>query len=230
VTLLTFADEAAAIMLQPGASLCSPWASNAQDRTPAQQGLDGRGKAMRNENEFANRMKWLRAGLAGIGTLALAGCAHSDPLVPVAGTATIQGPGQTAAGENAGVRMVAREQTWNGDPPTLSQYVLPIWIQLENHSGKGLWLRYSALWIEGPDGGQVTLSAVPPSKVKGNAVIPVSAVGPEFRPADPWLGSWLEPDFDQYLANAAWKERLPTREKASWRTGERLRASSISKR
>jgi len=35
--------------------------------------------------------------------------------------------------------VVAQAQTWSGDPPTLPRYVLPIWIQVENHSGKALW-------------------------------------------------------------------------------------------
>jgi len=150
--------------------------------------------------------------MAGVGGLLLVGCAHGDASVPVAGTATMQSPGPVAAGQDAGVRVVAKARSWSGDPPTLAQYVLPIWIEVENHSGRALSLSYGALRIEEADGSQRALTAIPPLKVKGNAIIPVWAVPPEFRPADPWLGTWLEPDFDSYLAQVSWKESLPTRE------------------
>jgi hypothetical protein len=117
------------------------------------------------------------------------------------------------AGETAGVRVVARAQTWNGDPPTLSEYVVPLWIQIENHSGKALWLRYGGFYMEDPKDDRATLPAVPPFRVKGKAIIPISAVPPQFRPEDPWWGTWLDPDFDDYIArNVRWEEDLPTRE------------------
>jgi hypothetical protein len=86
-------------------------------------------------------------------------------------------------------------------------------MQIENHSGKALWLRYSALRMEDPNDSQVTISAVPPFKVNGKAIIPISAVPPEFGIEDPWMGTWLEPGFDDYLASKmSWQESLPTKE------------------
>ena len=168
---------------------------------------------MRNEREFANRMKWPGGALAGMSTLVLAACAHGDQPGPAHSAATIRGSVQIGAAENAGVRMVAWAHTWDGDPPTLSQYVLPIWIQIENHSGRALWLRYNAVRIEDPCDSQVTLTAVPPVKVNGKAEIPVSALPPEFRLYDPWWGTSLEPEFQHYIVrNLHWEENLPTRE------------------
>jgi hypothetical protein len=167
---------------------------------------------MRNQ-KFANgmsRMRWLRGTLAGVSTLALVGCAHSYRLVPMPGAAATQGPGQAIAGENAGVRMVASAQIWNGDPLNLGEYVLPLWVEIENHSGKALWLRYSGLRLESPTDTRVRLHAVPPFRMKGNAIVPISAVRPEFHAKgfyvaptlgpsyiglnDPWEGPLLEPD------------------------------------
>ena len=161
-------------------------------------------------DEFANCGKRLCGVLPAVITLALSACAHGNRPAPAPPAVT--GSGQGAVGESAGVRMVARARTWNGDPPTLARYVLPIWIQVENHSGKALWLRYSALHMEDAADSQVTLPAVPPVSVKGKAIIPASAVPPEFRPEDLWLGDWLEPDVDDYLARVTWEEDLPTRE------------------
>jgi hypothetical protein len=167
---------------------------------------------MKNEREFSNRKSWLLGALAGLSALAFSACAHSDQRPPVAGSAP-HGFGQTLVGENAGVRVLARLHAWNGDPPTLSQYVLPVWIQIENHSGRALWLRYDSLRVEDATDSHVTLSALPPFTVKGKAIIPVSAVPPEFGLEDTWMGTWLEPGFDDYLASTMhWQESLPTRE------------------
>lgn len=182
---------------------------------------------MRNQREHTNRMTWLHGGaLAGMAMLVLLGCAHSYRLVPTPGAAAAQGPGQAVAGESAGVRMIASAQIWNGDPPTLSQYVLPLWVEIENHSGKALWFRYSALRMEDPNG-RATLRAIPPFRVKGNAIIPMSAVRPEFQSKgfsvvpllgpsyvgldDPWEGPLLEPDLAYYVDHDVdWEESLPT--------------------
>jgi hypothetical protein len=167
---------------------------------------------MRNGREFADRIKWLCGMLTGVGMLVLAGCAHSSQPVPVSGAVT-QDTGQRVSGEEAGVRVVAQAQTWSGDPPTLPRYVLPIWIQVENHSGKALWLRYSTICLEDPKDSQAAIPAVPPAEVKGKAFIPVSALPPDFRLDDPWWGTELDPEFQYYIArNVHWEENMPTKE------------------
>ena len=165
---------------------------------------------MSNRRLGANSTQWLLGVL--VGTFALAGCAHSDQPVPVSGATKTASALQSETGQSAGVRMIARARTWNGNPPTLSQYVLPVWVEVENHSGKTLWLRYDSFRVEAPPDNPEMLRAMPPSQVKGNAIIPVSAVSPEFRLEDEWTGEWVEPDFDQYVAHAYWREPLPTRE------------------
>ena len=168
---------------------------------------------MNSETQLIRRTRCLCAALAGVSLLALAACAHHDKPVLLPGVMTPQRSSRGLVGENAGVRVVARVKTWNGDPPTLSQYVLPIWIQIENRSGKALLLRYSALSMGDLNDSQVALSAVPPVRVRGEAIIPVSAVPPEFGLQDPWMGTWLEPGVDDNLARSMqWRESLPTRE------------------
>ena len=125
------------------------------------------------------------------------------------------------------MRMVASAQIWNGDPPDLAEYVLPLWVEIENHSGKALWLRYSGLRLENPSDTRVTLHAVPPFRIKGNTIVPIAAVRPEFHAQgfhvapllgpsyigmdDPWEGPLLEPDLAYYVDHDAdWEESLPT--------------------
>jgi len=165
---------------------------------------------MSNGRLVANSTQWLRGAL--VGACALAACAHRDQPVPVSGAAKTASALQNETGESAGVRMTARARAWNGNPPTLSQYVLPVWLEIENHSGKTLWLRYDSFRVVAPPDIPEMLRAVPPSQVKGNAIIPVSSVPPEFRLEDEWTGEWVEPGFDQYVAHAYWREPLPTRE------------------
>jgi hypothetical protein len=167
-------------------------------------------KVMRNGRLVADSTQWLRGALLSV--CALAACAHRDQPAAVSGAAKTASALQNETGESAGVRMIARARAWNGNPPTLSQYVLPVWIEVENHSGKTLWLRYDSFCVEAPPDNREMLRAVPPSQVKGNAIIPVSAVPAEFGLEDEWIGEWVEPDLDQYVAHAYWREPLPTKE------------------
>jgi hypothetical protein len=80
----------------------------------------------------ANSTQWLRGAL--LGACALAACAHRDQPVPVSGAAKAASALQSETGESAGVRMIARARAWNGNPPTLSQYVFPVWVEVENTS------------------------------------------------------------------------------------------------
>ena len=179
---------------------------------------------MTNRTEFANRMRRLSWAPAGMLALALLGCAHGYRLVPKPDEPATQGPGQAVAGESAGVRIVASAEIWNGDPVNLAQYVLPVWIEIENHSGKALWLRYSGLRLVG---GRVALLSIPPYRVNGNAIMPAAAARAEARPEgfyvapllgpsyngldDPWQSTLLEADMDYHLAHSwDWEEAMPT--------------------
>ncbi len=207
--------------------------------------------------EFANRrsrMTRLLGALFGVSALALVGCAHSYRLVPTPDAPVTQGPGQAVAGESAGVRMVASAQIWNGDPPNLAKFFLPLWVEIENHSGKALWLRYSGLGLESPSDTRVTLHAVPPFRMKGNAIVPITAVRPEFHAKgfyvapllgpsyigtdDPWQGPLIEADLAYYVDHDVdWEEPMPTADmvrrairKAWWRMAARLKDLSTSRK
>jgi len=168
---------------------------------------------MDNDRNFAVWAVYLRAVLVGAVTLTLLACSHNDNLVRPPDAMTPQRSSQSLLGESAGVRVVAKMQTWHGDPPTLSRYVLPVWVQIDNHSGKALLLRYRDISMASLNDGQVTLAALVPAMVKGKATIPVADVPPEFGLQDTWMGTWLEPDFDDHLASRmSWQENLPTKE------------------
>ncbi len=168
------------------------------------------------KDERGSEITRLRAALTAI-MFSLAACAHKGQMTPEPGAQASQGSGQAAADESGGVRVVAEAQRWRGDPATLSQYVFPVWMKIVNHSGKALWLGYSALRMEDPHDSQVRFMAVPPAKVTGKAEIPVSAAPPEIGLDDPWWGTSLEPDFAHYVRpKLHWEESLPTREMIHW--------------
>ena len=149
-------------------------------------------------------------GLAGSSLLVLSTCAH-EPLGPAPGPA--ERSAQQFQGNSVGVHVLAKTEAWNGDPPTLAQYVLPVWVQIENHSGKALWLSTDTLSITDATGGRVLARALPAATIKGKAKIPETAVPAEFGLQDPWLDTWLEPGFDEYVAASIhWQENLPTKE------------------
>jgi len=165
---------------------------------------------MNNWTRFASVLNWPCAWFAGFGMIALVACAHGEPR-PLTGARA--GHVLRLHGEDAGVRVVAEEHAWNGDPPNLSQYLLPVWLQIENHSGKKLWLDLSDISLQDPGNGQVVARAAPATVIKGRDRIPVSAVSPEFGLQDSWLDVWLEPGFDEHLAKGLhWQENLPTKE------------------
>lgn len=159
--------------------------------------------------------------------LVLSACAHSYRVMPAPDATSGPGPGQTAIGESAGVKVTVGAQAWNGDPPTLADNFLPLWVEIENQSGKPVWVRYNNIHLDGTGGSTVTLKAIPPFKVQGRAIMPVPPVRPDYHPvgfytapylgpsytgfADPWQGPELPMDSDYYMSqDVYWEENLPT--------------------
>ena len=159
--------------------------------------------------------------------LGILACAHNYRVVPAPEAASGPGPGQAAMGENAGVKVTVGAQAWNGDPPNLTDSFLPLWVEIENHSGKPVWVRYNTIHLDGTGGSTVTLKAIPPFKVQGKAVMSVPPVRPDYRPtgfytapylgpsytgfADPWQGPEMSMDSDYYMSqDQYWEENLPT--------------------
>jgi len=165
--------------------------------------------------------------------LGLLACAHSYRLVPAPGAVSPQAGGRAATSENQGVRITANAQVWNGNPPTLNDFVLPVWVQVENNSGKDLWIGYNKLMMLGPEGSGVALHAVPPFKVNGKTIVATSVGNPQieavgFRVApylgpsyagfgDPWRGVDFPNDFEYYVDQTSyWQEYLPTPDMVRW--------------
>jgi hypothetical protein len=78
----------------------------------------------------------LAAAVAGI-----AGCAHAPPFHPVPPAQAIPGDPRVGTAEAAGVRMSVRPDEWNGWPDDLEDYLTPMAVAIENHSGRALRVR-----------------------------------------------------------------------------------------
>jgi len=163
----------------------------------------------------------------------LPACVHTYRLVPGPGATPAQGTAPAASNHDKGVRITASAQAWNGNPATLTDFVLPIWVQIENKSGKDLWISYSRLQMLGPEGSGVTLRAIPPFKVSGKTIVATTAANPAIEAVgfhvapylgpsytgfgDPWRGIGFATDFEYYVDQASyWEEYLPTPDMIRW--------------
>ena len=74
--------------------------------------------------------------------LLLAGCGH-------AATARFRpADGSSGVAEASGVRLTARAEPWHDWPDDLQERLTPIWIRLENHGTRALWVGYGSLQLQ----------------------------------------------------------------------------------
>ncbi len=157
--------------------------------------------------------------------LLLSSCAHSpelrpDPLVPRA-----PGSEKTALVGVAGVRVAVAPDAWKGDPNNLAEVFTPLYVTLENASGKPVRVSYADFALSGASG--FRYAAIPPLSAKGTVVSQVAPVPSRFYadrffiaqhywPYYPGYSPWTYPFpydplyFDRYYGY--WTEPLPTRD------------------
>jgi hypothetical protein len=144
----------------------------------------------------------VRVLLAGA-VLLLAGCAPH--LRPAPDAQLVPGPGQGAAAEGAGVRVVARAGAWHAWPPHLSSVVVPMLVSVENHSTTAVRLRYQDFALVSPDGRR--FPALAPFEIQGVVMEPVPGYARPLGPflvrdvfgrlvfVDPWFGDPFSRDW-----------------------------------
>lgn len=99
----------------------------------------------------------LRLPASFVAALLLAGCGH-------AATARFQpAAGSSGVAEAAGVRLSARAEPWHDWPDDLQERLTPVWIRLENHGARPLWVGYDSLQLQTDKG--LRYVALPPRTV-----------------------------------------------------------------
>jgi len=84
-----------------------------------------------------------RRTLGWVGLLLLGACIPETHLQPRPDARSLAGEPSAAVAESAGVRLVANGDAWKGHPSNLERRLTPVEIQMENHSGRALSLRYT---------------------------------------------------------------------------------------
>ena len=165
--------------------------------------------------------------LLGLTAIWATGCSHEPYLVPAPTAKVVPDERNAAEAEAFGVHVVVNGNAWSGTPIDLQDVITPVLVNIENHSGKPLSIRYRefALVNQADD---FHSSALPPYEMDGSTArshAPFLApafhfglfwVAPYYYPVfGPDLGMWpgdfpYDPDYYQ-LYYGTWPGDLPTR-------------------
>ena len=157
--------------------------------------------------------------------LLLSSCAHSPELTPDPSVPRAPGNDKAALVDVAGIRLAISPDDWKGDPSNLTEVFTPLYVTIENASGKPLRISYADFALSGASG--FRYAAIPPLAAKGAVVSQVAPVQSRFyadrffiaehySPYYPAFSPWVYPlpydplYYDRYYAY--WPEPLPTRD------------------
>ncbi|NTX02605.1 MULTISPECIES: hypothetical protein [Myxococcus] len=93
--------------------------------------------------------------------LLAAGCVTESNLKPSMEAQVLQGDKDTAVAESSGVTLVADGAAWKGSPSNLERALTPVYVRLENQSGRTLRIRYEDFSLVGTES-RFSYSALPP--------------------------------------------------------------------
>ncbi|MFY2559038.1 hypothetical protein ACN469_15515 [Corallococcus terminator] len=115
--------------------------------------------------------------LVPVATLLLAaGCVTESNLKPSMEAQVLQGDKDTAVAKASGVTLVADGSAWKGSPSNLERTLTPVYVRLENQSGKTLRIRYEDFTLVGTES-RFSYSALPPFTLRQSAVSSSSTQG-----------------------------------------------------
>ncbi|QSQ12389.1 hypothetical protein [Myxococcus landrumensis] len=164
--------------------------------------------------------------------LLVAGCATEKTLRPSTEAQVLPDRKNTAVAEAAGVKLVADGSAWKGSPSNLEGTLTPVYVRLENHSGRTLRIenedfqligaqsrfRYSALPAF-PVGSAERSSSMMDEGTGGSGRSSTFYVGagPGWRSGWGWRGGWGSPFYGPYYPGPPYwgyqcEEPLPTRD------------------
>lgn len=162
--------------------------------------------------------------VAGLSTLALAGCGHSR-MRPAPTAQVVRSAPWSAYVEQAGIRVSASTDTWDGRPEDLPELMTPLKVRLANQSGHPIRISYDEFALQ-PDGGHsfrplppAPLEARPETGLGGLRLLYASTgfhVARAYKALLPSYDAWPEP-LPRDASGAEkeyqhWSEGLPTRE------------------
>jgi hypothetical protein len=95
------------------------------------------------------------------------GCAEKRIVLVPAVTANLAPQPSSAQGSSQGVSIQLRANTWDNDPKTLGQNLVPMEITIQNDSGRPLAIRYEDFALVGSDNHRYR--DIPPYQIAGNS-------------------------------------------------------------
>jgi hypothetical protein len=162
--------------------------------------------------------------VAGLSTLASAGCGHSR-LRPAATAQVVRGAPWSAYIEQGGIRVSASTDTWDGRPEDLGDLMTPVKVRLTNQSGRPIRILYQEFALQ-PEGGQ-SFHPLPPAPLEPGPEVQMAGLRPlyassgfhvaqAYKALVPSYDVWPEP-LPRDAASAEkqyhhWSSGLPTRE------------------
>jgi hypothetical protein len=150
----------------------------------------------------------------------LGACATEPELLPTSGHRSAIGRRSLAVESRDGVTVTADGGGWDSSPKELATEVTPIWITLQNATGRPLRVQYDEFTLRGASG--ATYIALAPYILRASRSRPVFKVpdGGYFDkfqvagylgPFYPWLRVWDGPlPYGPSIHSVPWRERLPT--------------------
>ncbi|MCP3105301.1 hypothetical protein LZ198_41180 [Myxococcus sp. K15C18031901] len=108
--------------------------------------------------------------------LLAASCVPSATLKPTLEAQTLQNNQDTAVTEVAGVKLMADGSAWKGSPSDLSDTLTPVYVRIDNHSGRTLRIRYSEFALVGAQSGFRYSALSPLSLRQGYASVEPSSL------------------------------------------------------
>jgi len=97
--------------------------------------------------------------------LLAASCVPKATLKPTTEAQTLQGNQDTAVTEVAGVKLLADGSAWKGTPSNLGNTLTPVYVRMDNQSGRTLRIRYSDFSLVGAES-RFHYSALPPFSLR----------------------------------------------------------------
>ena len=157
----------------------------------------------------------LAALLASVGA-----CATEPALLPASGYTSAIGRRSLAVESRSGVTVTADGSVWDGSPKKLATDVTPVWVTLQNATGRSLRVQYDEFTLRGASG--ATYIALAPYVLRASKSSPVFEVpdGGDFdkfqvaaylAPFYPWLQVWNGPlPYGPTINSVWWRASLPT--------------------
>jgi hypothetical protein len=153
-----------------------------------------------------------------------AACVTDAALRPAPTAETLPSDPSAAVARSEGVQVVADGARWRSNPPDLENFCTPVYVKLENASGRPLRVRYEEMWLVDDAGMQ--MHALPPHAFEVERNTRPSAVAryhyphhgflvapyqrPYYRGFAPWPSAFPRDTayYDRY--HARWQPDLPT--------------------